>query len=455
MNLPENFKNKIKKYFKDESERFLKMYDYSPLKSIRINTLKISVENFLEIFDFKLRNTGISDNGFFIEDKSVSNIGYMPLHHAGAFYVQEASAMAPVMALDVKKGDKVLDLCAAPGGKSSQIAAYLKGTGLLWSNEVVRSRANILLSNIERMGVRNAVVSSCSPEVLCKRLSGFFDKVLVDAPCSGEGMFRKNPEACKEWSEEHVLSCAKRQKIILDCAKDALKENGILVYSTCTFSPEENEEVLCDFLKENDDFELIDINQSFGRPALSDYIYQNADITKARRITPLDGGEGHFVTKLRKKSFKECITKPYKYRNDKRGKDKIIDVFKGISSKELSDKIEKIDDKYLMLPDELPDLKGLNVLRAGVLLAEDKKSRIEPCHAFFMASSSEDIINKFNLSDFNGNEFKFLKGEEISVPGSLSGFTAVTLNNKIILGFGKCKNGVLKNKYPKGLRNKK
>lgn len=455
MKLPENFKNKIRKYFKDEYENFLRMYDYSPLKSIRVNALKISIKNFLEISGLKLKNTGISENGFFIEDKSLKNIGYMPLHHAGAFYVQEASAMAPVLALGVEKGDKVLDLCAAPGGKSTQIAASLKGSGLIWANEVIKSRANILLSNIERMGVKNAVVSSCSPEVLCKRLSGFFDKVLVDAPCSGEGMFRKNPEACLEWSNEHVLSCAKRQKIILNCAKEALKENGILVYSTCTFSPEENEEVICDFLKKNDDFELVDIKYDFGRPALKDYIHQNNDIIKARRITPLDGGEGHFFAKLRKKSYTECITKPYKYKYDKKVQSKIADFFKGISFKELTDPIEMVGDKYLLLPEGLPDLKGINILRIGVLLAEDKKSRIEPCHAFFMASKPEDIINKFNLSDFIENEFKFLKGEELMVPEGLKGFTAVTLHNKIVLGFGKCKNGILKNKYPKGLRNKK
>lgn len=459
LNLPIDFENKIKKHFKEESEKFLKMYELKPLKSIRVNTLKISVPVLLKMFKFKLKATNFSEDSFFILDSNfdikTEKLGHLPLHHAGAFYVQEASATAPVLALDIKENDKVLDLCAAPGGKSTQIAASLNGTGLLWSNEFIKNRSNILLSNIERMGIKNAVISSCSPEILCKKLAGFFDKVLVDAPCSGEGMFRKNPETIKEWSEEHVLSCAKRQNLILESAKHAVKENGILVYSTCTFSPEENEEIICEFLKNNKNFELVEINHSFGRPALSDYTLVNEDIKNAKRITPLDGGEGHFIAKLRKKNNEKCVLKCYNYKKENKSVTTVKNILNEISSIKILSPIEKISDNYLMLPENLPDLSGLNILRAGLLLAEDKKSRIEPSHAFFMALKPCELKNKINLDNDSDEILKFLKGETLKISDSLKGFAGVTINDEITVGFGKCSSGILKNKYPKGLRNKK
>lgn len=452
MDLPIDFKNKIEKYFKHEADVFLNFYNLKPLKSIRINTLKISIEKFLKIFALDLEPTNFSKDGFFIKSSFDEKLGHMPLHHAGAFYVQEASAMAPALALNINKNDKVLDLCAAPGGKSTQIAAYLNGSGLLWSNEFIKNRAVTLLSNIERMGIKNAIVSSCDPKTLCENLYGFFDKVLVDAPCSGEGMFRKNPKALKEWSKEHVLSCALRQKLILNSAKKALKDGGILVYSTCTFSPEENEEVICDFLKNNDDFELIDIDYNFGRPAFSGYTLKNPEILKARRITPLDGGEGHFIAKLRKKeSFNKKTTRYYNYKKENKSILNLRDFLKDISYSNFSGTIEKFNDKYLLLPENLPNLSGLNILRAGLLLAEDKKSRVEPSHALFMASTPDELVYKVNLND--DEILKYLKGEEIKVDNDLKGFAGVTINNDIVTGFGKCSNGILKNKYPKGLRN--
>lgn len=196
MQLPLEYKRELENLFSDESEyrRFLSCYDEPPHRGIRINTLKVDEERFKEIFKFKIKKSPFSKDSYYLED-DVNSIGNLPLHHAGAFYVQEPSASSAVTALDPQPYEKILDLCAAPGGKSTQIAAALRGRGLLWSNEVVGSRARVLLSNIERMGIRNAVVSSCASEVLCEKLSGFFDKVLVDAPCSGEGMFRKNSEA--------------------------------------------------------------------------------------------------------------------------------------------------------------------------------------------------------------------------------------------------------------------
>ena len=260
-NLPEKFLLRMKNMLGDEFESFLKCFDSQPKKGIRLNTLKCSKEKLESLLEPEKSPT--SELSYFYEGK----VGAMPLHAAGAFYSQEPSASSAVTVLDPKPGDYVLDMCAAPGGKSTQIASLLNGEGLIWSNEVVKSRANILLSNMERMGVRNAVISSAYPNVLSKKLGGFFDKVLVDAPCSGEGMFRKNDEAITEWSEEHVKSCAERQLEIMRSAANLVKKDGILVYSTCTFSMEENEELVKKFLEACPEYKQEEIKVPFGRKA--------------------------------------------------------------------------------------------------------------------------------------------------------------------------------------------
>ena len=263
------FLDKMKALLGDEFDEFLKFYNSSGehYRGLRVNTLKCSVEKLRDLLDFELKPAPFCSESFYIPNE-ITSFGNNPLHHAGAFYIQEPSASSAVTMLDVQEGDFVLDLCAAPGGKSTQIAAKLNSKGFLWSNEIVKNRANILLSNIERLGIRNATVSNAYPEVLCDRLAGCFDKVLVDAPCSGEGMFRKDSAAESEWSDEHVKSCAERQLKILNSAKKALKDGGVMVYSTCTFSVEENEGVISRFLEENPDFALEDANVGFGRPAL-------------------------------------------------------------------------------------------------------------------------------------------------------------------------------------------
>lgn len=260
-------------------------------KGLRVNTLKIDPERFMK-FHLAAAPTPFCKEGFYIP--SEEKLGNHPLHHAGAFYLQEPSAMSAVTALDPRPGDRVLDLCAAPGGKSTQIAARLWGVGFLLSNEIVKSRANILLSNIERMGVSNAAVTNCHPDVIAEACFEAFDKVLVDAPCSGEGMIRKDSTILENWSEENVAACALRQQKILNSAARCLKPGGVLVYSTCTFSKEEDEDVIEQFLKEHSEFSLEPITERFGRPAIG--------LPSARRILWTDGGEGHFVARLRKSS---------------------------------------------------------------------------------------------------------------------------------------------------------
>lgn len=437
----EIFLNRMKSLLGDDFDEFLKFYNSDKtFRGIRVNTLKCTADKLKELIGFELKNTPFCKDGFYLPD-GVSSIGNNPLHHAGAFYVQEPSATSAVEMLGVKEGDKVLDLCAAPGGKSTQIASKLNGKGLLWSNELVNSRAKILLSNIERMGVRNAVVSNCHPDVLCKNTYGYFDKVLVDAPCSGEGMFRKNNEARTEWSGEHVKSCAERQLRILNSAKNALKGGGELVYSTCTFSEEENEGVINRFIKENPEFSIVDSGADFGRAALK----------YARRIFPMDGGEGHFAVKLRKNTV-EASTPDIKIPNTKIPEyvnEFYEEVFNGGP---FGNKLEIVGGNIYALPDFIPDTRGLKILRTGVLLGEIKKNRVEPHHHAFMAAKPSQCKSFIDL-DVNSEDIKkFLHGEEIAVESGVKGYTAVCVNG-ITSGFGKASNGRLKNKYPKGLRS--
>ena len=433
------FFEKMKSLLGDEMDDFLKFYNDDNFRGLRVNTLKCSVEKLKSLLDFDLVPTPFCKEGFYLP-KDVASIGNSPLHHCGAFYVQEPSATSAVTMLNVQKGDKVLDLCAAPGGKSTQIASALNNTGLLWANEFVKNRSLILLSNIERMGVSKAVVSNCHPDVLCNKLYGYFDKVLVDAPCSGEGMFRKHNSAQIHWSQENVESCATRQLQILNSAKNALKENGELVYSTCTFSVEENEGVIEKFLSENPDFVIVDSNVDFGRPALK----------YGRRIFPMDGGEGHFAIKL-KRTSENGTCREFNNKTSKIPKE-VTEFYDSVFSQRIyGNNIQMIGDKVYVYPEMLPDLSGLSVVRAGVLLGEMKRNRFEPHHSAFTCGKVEDFKNCVNLSLNSQDVKKYLHGEEISVDANLKGFLPVAIENMTV-GFGKATNGVLKNKYPKGLR---
>ena len=262
MELPKAFENAMKSLLGKEYEEFLKSYEVPARRGLRQNPLKCSEEQLLQSLPFSLEPTPFSPLSFYFESGE-EKMGYLPAHHAGLFYIQEPSACSAVTALDPQLGETVLDLCAAPGGKSTQIAGLLQGQGLLWSNEIVKNRAQVLLSNTERLGVRNGVVSSCHPQRLCEALQGFFDRVLVDAPCSGEGMFRRDPEAVAQWSPESVPACAQRQRAILDSAALAVKEGGVLVYSTCTFSKEENEDNVEWFLGAHPEFEMVPLDRLF------------------------------------------------------------------------------------------------------------------------------------------------------------------------------------------------
>ena len=427
----------------EEYGEFESTLDSPAFRGVFVNALKCDVNKFKKLFPYELKNTPFSERGFYI-DSSIEKLGINPLHHAGAFYLQEPSAMSVASVVEAKPGEKVLDLCAAHGGKSVGLANGLKDSGLLWSNEYVKSRAFTLLSNLERIGVKNSVISNSSPEALANSLEDFFDKVLVDAPCSGEGMLRREKAEYKKWNTKNISICVNRQKNIIDNAAKMLKCGGELVYSTCTFNKEENEEIALWFLENHPDFEILDIKNHFGRDGFG--------LKQAKRIFPADGGEGHFVVKFRKGGDTQKVKfQSFTY-------DKIPPVFSDFWADTFTTEVPKnitiIDSRIYIMPPLMPKTEKINMIRAGVLAGEIRGRNFIPHHNLFSTAKKEECINFIDLPLNSPLLLKFLHGEEISVEGfSLyKGYCAV-LCEGIALGFGKVSNGKLKNHYPKGLRN--
>lgn len=438
------FKQRTCELLSWSNEFFDEIFSNKPFRAIRVNPLKANLNKVQQNFDFELKNTPFYKDSYYIPS-DFEGVGNLAMHHAGGFYVQEPSASSVLTVIDAKPGEKILDLCAAPGGKSTGIAAALGGEGLLWSNEYIRSRASILLSNIERMGISNAVVSSLSADYLCSSLEGFFDAVAVDAPCSGEGMWRHNEQVEKQWSEEYVLKCAELQREILSSAAMAVADGGRLIYSTCTFAKEENEDNVIWFLENHPEFTLEKINADFGITGLSG----NAEIdSKVRRIIPTNGGEGHFVALFKKSGIKIATDTCFEENISAQGK-KIVTDFLNDNFTEMPEGvlIEKNNLIYLV-PTCAPQVKG-DVLRYGLLVGEMRKNRLEPAHALFTASGVSPK-RALDLSLDDERLYRFLKGEEITTEGE-NGYTAVMVEG-VPLGFGKCSGTRLTNRYPKGLR---
>lgn len=429
-----------------DEDTFDRVYASECFRGIRVNTLKSDFETVQSVFAERLEQTPFYKDSYYISP-GLSGVGNLPLHHAGAFYVQEPSACSVLSVVDARPGERILDLCAAPGGKSTGIAAGLGGQGILWTNEYVRRRANILLSNIERMGVRNAAVSSLEASYLCRTLGGFFDKVLVDAPCSGEGMWRHNPQVEQQWSEDYVAECAALQREILLAARGAVHPGGRLIYSTCTFSREENERNVEWFLRRSTDFVLEKISASFGREGLGG---DPAIDSAVRRILPTDGGEGHFVASFRKTDGENPVAVERVEDNLSAESRKIVaDFFEENFSEIPSGCFMEKNGFVYLAPRELPTLRG-DILRYGLLVGELRKNRLEPAHALFAASG---VAPRRRLALWSGDErvSAFLHGLEIPADGDGRGYIAVTVDG-CPLGFGKQSGGRIANRYPKGLR---
>ena len=440
-NLSLEFLNQMKKILRGDYFKFLDCFEKNPVKAFRINSLLVkNIDEFVRNFPFEIEKLNFLDNGFRLT-KKFDGIGRLISHHAGAFYVQDPSAMVAVCALDPRPGEKILDLCAAPGGKSTQIADKLKGDGLLFSNEINKSRVKVLISNLERMGVKNAVVFSKKPSDLCCEYCEYFDKVLVDAPCSGEGMFRKNSNAVLNWSLENSKGCALRQREIMNWAAKALRPGGVLVYSTCTFSTLENEEVVKWFLESRDDFELEPVEVDFGDKSSFDDIVPNASYTK--RIYPFHGGEGQFVAKFRKSG--NFVARVSKFSNISK-----IDCFSRFWDQTFDEPIPNVaifGDRVMIIPNDMPNIK--NAIVAGIFAGRLKNNRFVPNHHLFKCDIKIKNNKLLNLSFSDKEALDFIAGQQISFDST--GYCGVRVGG-IPLGFGKVSNAKLKNHYPKGLR---
>lgn len=440
--MKEAFLKRMKLYLKDEYDAYVESLSQPAYKGLRVNGTKLTSDEFLAENILTLTPSSICKDAFYYQSNEVSSLGNHPAHLSGLFYIQEPSASSAVEVLDVQEGDWVLDLCAAPGGKSTQIAAKLHHTGFFVANEIVSKRAMILMSNLERLGFSEGMITNASPKELAHVFSGTFDRILVDAPCSGEGMFKIHESAMDEWSVEHVESCAQRQRNILESAYTMLKQDGIMVYSTCTYAMEENEETIYHFLKQHPDMELIDCNVNFGR---SGFPYLDLDVSKVRRILPMDKGEGHFIAKLCKKGEAKAA------RLNKLANKKVDDCVHAFLKDQTTQKFPYfMEYKGRIYAKQTPfiQLDKISVLRQGLLIGEVRKNRIEPHHHFYVSSLLKDsYLHSYEMSDEETKHY--LAGNTLMVAG-YKGYVALKWHGHVI-GFGKGDGNMIKNKYPKGL----
>lgn len=449
--LPQAFVKRMRESLGADADAFFASYDTPRAYGLRRNPLKTEKGQFESMMPFSLEAVSWAKEGYYYKEEE--RPGRHPFHEMGLYYIQEPSAMCVVETVDPGPGEIVLDLCAAPGGKSTQIAGRMAGEGLLVCNEIVPGRAKILSQNMERLGVCNAVVVNHTPQELEARFPAFFDRIVVDAPCSGEGMFHKEEAALTEWSPENVAMCAARQREILSCAVNMLRPGGVLVYSTCTFAPAEDEETVAWLLASYPDLALAAIDTaSLG---ISD-----GTIPGTGRIYPhRQRGEGHFVARLQKAgglSVRKHTSgdAPILEKKGKRTGAKEADVWKEYEAfakrlllKPLSGRRQVFGDQLYLTPADMPDVKGLKVLRPGLHLGTNKKNRFEPSHALALALRASEAAQCFETSEPE----KYLRGETLSCDPSLEGWTLITYQG-MPMGWGKASRGVMKNHYPKGLR---
>lgn len=451
MKLPEAFTNRMQQMLGTEFPAFMTSYDEPRHYGIRVNTLKVSVEEFKNISPFQLENVPWAKEGFYI--KGENRPAKHPYYHAGLYYIQEPSAMVTVSVLDPQPGDRVLDLCAAPGGKSTQIAARLARKGVLVANDVNRERVKSLVRNLDMFGVTNHVVLNELPVRLAQNFAGYFDKIVIDAPCSGEGMFRKDPYAVKSWGEYSVEKCCMMQRSILKVASDLLKPGGYIVYSTCTFAPAENEGMIDEFIKNNPEFEVVEIPEfpgfSPGRPEWAD---AGEQLGRSIRLWPHKiRGEGHFVALLRKTDGDENPGPEFHpvSPSDSELKD-FYDFADDTLNCSLSGYLIQNHSRLYMVPEGLPDLRGLKVVRPGWYLGELKKNRFRPVNPLALGLKKKDVIRSLDFPSDSMEVIRYLKGETLNITGE-RGWLVVCVDGHP-LGWAKQLKDMLNNYYPSGWR---
>ncbi len=521
---PPEFENRMRELLGDtEYAEFCASYDKPRAKGLRLNPLKLPAEwacfenpgeeahaKTPEVLDgFHLRPVPWAFYGFYYPEEE--RPGKSPLHEAGLYYLQEPSAMAVAALAAPAPGEKVLDLCAAPGGKSTMLAGMLMGEGLLVTNEIHSQRARILSQNVERMGIPNAVVTNETPEHLAERFASFFDCVVVDAPCSGEGMFRKEEQALAMWSANNVKACAARQEEILDQAARMVARGGRLVYSTCTFAPEEDEQTVAAFCRRHPEFTVQDVPArlgermpdwgfSCGRPEWSSTEKEPAmsETAGTIRLWPhrLDG-EGHYAAVLVKEGTRlsepvpsvdaEAFLRGFPGDRPAAGRRAKVKGSKRMSGKKENEPAASSgeemlaaarvflqenlregallqiarrmggapkrfgEDLYLMPYGQQIAVEGLRVLRPGLWLGSMQKGRFVPSHSLAMSLHAGEALRTLELPAEEGGAERFLRGESLPCDPSQKGWVLVTTEG-ISLGWGKASGGMLRNHYPKGLR---
>ncbi|MDF2539957.1 MAG: hypothetical protein K0S76_2978 [Herbinix sp.] len=486
MNLPKLFEDRMRTLLGEEYEEYLQCYSQPHFGGLRVNTLKITPEEFERICPFSIKRIPWITNGYYYDTKEQP--ARHPYYYAGLYYIQEPSAMTPASLLPIEKGDKVLDICAAPGGKSTELGAKLGGEGILVSNDISNSRAKALLKNIELFGIRNSLVLSEAPNKLADYFPEYFDKILIDAPCSGEGMFRKSPAIMKNWEQYGVDYYNKLQKEIILFAAKMLKPGGMMLYSTCTFSPEEDEGTVSFLLEQCPEFQVVNAipdEETCKKLGLS---YEGFDYGKPEwvengkeelkygiRLWPHKiNGEGHFMALLRKNGVTEDKSEDNYSDINLSAKNKTLiseetreflhhlGQINNNQSNESSNPVANTsfpeeqfvirEDRVYLLPKGLPDLKGLRILRQGLLLGEMKKQRFEPSQALANALYKHEYDKIIDFDNSNPKVIRYLKCEAIEPTGSFEDGWYLICVDGFPLGWSKTAKDNFKNKYLPGWR---
>ncbi len=415
----------------------LKPYlDQPPFEGVRYNRKKIGREDFLRLAPFGVKPAPFYEDGFYLQGEVDGN---HPYHRAGLYYFQEPSAMSAVTALQLQGDERVLDLCAAPGSKATAIGARLN-RGLLVANEIHPTRAKALLENAERMGLSRAVITNGEAAAIARALPEYFDKILVDSPCSGEGMFRKYPRITEEWTKELVALCSERSRGILEEAAKALRPGGRLVYSTCTFNLEENEKTILWFLERHPDFRVVASGIEGGRSGF-------LGLSEAVRIFPADGGEGHFVCAMERAGAGEGRAAPF-FKAERCPEAEA--ALKELLGKRLDGNLLRCGNFYSLADPDLPFLQGVRILRAGMQVLEQKGRQWKPAHHLAMCLAASEFPYAEELSQEEAA--RYLNGQTVAC--KQKGYGVVTVEG-IPLGWIKASEGMGKNHYPKGLRTLK
>jgi 16S rRNA C967 or C1407 C5-methylase (RsmB/RsmF family)/NOL1/NOP2/fmu family ribosome biogenesis protein len=442
LNLPAAFSERLKAQRPNDYEALIASFDGETYQGLRVNTLKISVDAFIRIFPFLLIPVPWTQDGFYY--KAEDPVTKHPYFHAGLYYIQEPSAMAPIGTLPLRRGERCLDLCAAPGGKSLQMATGIQDDGFLVSNDINDKRVKAIVRNVERFGLRNVIVLNESPEKIANHFGAIFDEVLVDAPCSGEGMFRKDPKAISAWAVYENDRCQNMQADILQSVRQLVKAGGRLTYSTCTFAPQENEVQMATFLAANPTFEKLPADSKLEAAGIEIEDFQ------MRLLPHLVKGEGHYIARLKRQNSENeqpetdvpvCDEPPQA----------LAAFMKAHLAAPLTGQFKTVKDRVYLLPTHAYCIDGLKVAREGVYLGDVKGERFTPSQALALYLKPSQFIQKIDLPSDGIEILRYLKCETLHVAHEGKGLHLVTTDG-FPVGFCKLDRGTLKNLYPASWR---